>query len=52
MARENDFCESNNTFNDSHQFRSESKVKQDAEGIQNMPGLYLIGLIFMRWKQL
>ena len=28
------------------------KKKQDAEGIQNMSGVSLIGLIFIKWKQL
>jgi len=27
-------------------------LKQDAEGIQNVPGVSLIGLIFIKWKQL
>jgi len=27
-------------------------LKQDAEGIQNMSGVSLIGLIFIKWKQL
>ena len=28
-----------------------SKRKQDAEGIQNMSGVSLIGLTFIKWKQ-
>ena len=28
------------------------KYEQDAEGIQNMSGVYLIVTVFIKWKQL
>ena len=33
-------------------FAERKKNKQDAKGIQNMSGAYLIGLTFIKWKLL